>query len=393
MLVSCSIRGLSEGKALPIVTALDCFRLARSRASFGKSRQTMSLASTRSATRTSVEPKSTQPRPQPRVVAAYAQAFWDYAAELRLDLSAAPATSRRGEDLSPEAYIALLELAGAQAGEHFGLDLGTRLRLPHYAVYGMSLLSARDLREAVLQVMRYESLAHDLGRSQLIEGEEEAIYRWHSPWLAQAPCRHLAESVFAGIAVFVRWLLHADVHANCVQFTHAAPADLTPYHALFSADIQFNAKSNAIVFPRALLAQTLPNADPSLQSTLTAYAEQLLLARRQKPEPALISDLKKIICRHLASGELTLTLLAQELQRSPRGLQRDLAKLSLSFQQVLDQTRQELAQDYLRQPQLGLTEIAFLLGYSEHSTFTHAFRQWQGVSPKQWRQQQREINR
>jgi AraC-like DNA-binding protein len=70
---------------------------------------------------------------------------------------------------------------------------------------------------------------------------------------------------------------------------------------------------------------------------------------------------------------------------SARTLQRRLAEEGQPFQTLLDATRRELAAQYLRDPALSLTEIAFLLGYAEQSSFTHAFRAWQGQAPQQWR--------
>jgi hypothetical protein len=66
--------------------------------------------------------------------------------------------------------------------------------------------------------MNYSNI---LMQNPVVQSAQQAEYRWHSPWLAQYPCRHLPESVFAGIAVFVRWLLNAPVSATTVDFTHA----------------------------------------------------------------------------------------------------------------------------------------------------------------------------
>ena len=80
-----------------------------------------------------------------------------------------------------------------------------------------------------------------------------------------------------------------------------------------------------------------------------------------------------------------LPAVAAELGMSPRTLQRKLADAGSSFQELLDGARYELARDYLRQRELGLVDIAFLLGYQEQSAFTHAFREWSGVNPGAWR--------
>ena len=74
-----------------------------------------------------------------------------------------------------------------------------------------------------------------------------------------------------------------------------------------------------------------------------------------------------------------------ELKLSPRTLQRKLSEAGATFQQVLDQARFGLAKEYLRQPDLSLVDIAFLLGYQEQSAFNHAFKEWAGVNPGAYR--------
>ena len=66
--------------------------------------------------------------------------------------------------------------------------------------------------------------------------------------------------------------------------------------------------------------------------------------------------------------------------------QQRLVRANAVSEQVLDDARHALARDYLRQRDLSLTDIAFLLGYQEQSAFTHAFREWSGLNPGAWRE-------
>ena len=126
---------------------------------------------------------------QARVVNAYAEALfetaaaagWPRAALLEAAGVALPANS---DGIPVTDYLRLLNTAAERIPDPaFGLHVGEQFRMSHYAVYGLLLLACRTFREAVEQVMRYESLAHDLGRSELIEFDDYAEYRWHSPWL------------------------------------------------------------------------------------------------------------------------------------------------------------------------------------------------------------------
>ena len=104
-------------------------------------------------------------------------------------------------------------------------------------------------------------------------------------------------------------------------------------------------------------------------------------------EPA-IEHVRQALVGLIRSGRTSLADLAQSLQMSPRSLQRRLTEQGHSFQTLLGQTRQQLAEAYLRDANVELAEVALLLGYSEQSAFTRAFRQWTGQAPLQWRRQQ-----
>lgn len=289
------------------------------------------------------------------------------------------------EALPADLYVRLLELGAALSGDpHFGLHVGERFKLGTYNVYGLILLSCRDFGHAFEQTMRYEQLAHDLGRSALQVADGQARYTWHSHY--DAGQRHLADSVFAGIRVFGNWLAGATLPPAALELSHdgGAPAGHPEYLRVFGALPRFGAPANRASFDAALLDWKVPNADVSLYPVLQQHAEQLL--RMRHPAGAAIgSQVHAAIVRNLAQGQARLATVAEELKLSPRTLQRKLSEAGLTFQQVLDQARFALAKDYLRQPELSLVDIAFMLGFQEQSAFNHAFREWAGVNPGAYR--------
>jgi AraC-like DNA-binding protein len=282
-------------------------------------------------------------------------------------------------------YLRLLE-AGAELAndEHFGLHVGEHVKLGTYSVYGLVLLACRDLKQVFEQTMRYEALAHDLGRSHLALADGVAEYEWASHYPRAG--HHLADSVFAGIQTFGRWLAGARLPPADIAFTHAGSSDTSEYARIFGAAPRFNAPSNIARFDAALLALPLPNADITLYPVLQQHAERLLGQRAAQP-PAIVAAVRAAVMRNLAQDGVRLPAIAAELELSPRTLQRKLSEAGASFQQVLDDTRYALSRDYLRQRSLSLLDIAFLLGYQEQSAFTHAFKEWSGTNPGAWREQ------
>jgi len=282
-------------------------------------------------------------------------------------------------------YVRLLAVAAEVANDpHFGLHVGERVKLGTYSVYGLILLSCRDFGHVFEQTIRYEQLAHDLGRSVMHLNGPLAQYEWVNNYPAAS--RHLVESVFAGIRVFSTWLAGVELPGAQMEFTHPLEADSFEYERIFGALPIFGAATNAATFPAQLLQWPVPNADVRLYPVLQQHAEQLL-RQRSVSDQGIAAQVHAAIIRNLAHDRVRLPAIAEELNLSPRTLQRKLAEAGASFQQVLDQARYALAVDYLRQPGLSLVDIAFLLGYQEQSAFTHAFKEWSGVNPGAWREQ------
>ena len=281
-------------------------------------------------------------------------------------------------------YLRLLG-AGAELGcdPHFGLHVGERVKVGTYSAYGLILLSCRDFGQAFDQTIRYEALAHDLGRSSLAVDGGEAAYSWRSHF--PGAHRHLTDSVFAGVRVFGNWLAGASLPAPTLELMHDGgdPAGHDEYRRVFGTVPRFGAPTNTARFDAALLARPVPNADVTLYPVLQRHIEGLL--RQRAGAPGVVEQVCDAIIAGLPQGRARLPAVAQQLGLTPRTLQRKLADAGTSFQRVLDETRFALARDYLGRPGLSLLEISSLLGYQEQSAFNHAFRDWAGVNPGAWR--------
>jgi AraC-like DNA-binding protein len=289
------------------------------------------------------------------------------------------------ETLAAEDYERLLDIGAELAADpHFGLHVGERVKLGTYNVYGLILLSCRDFGQALQQTLRFEGLAHDLGRSTLHVDGALAEYRWQPNNTGAS--RHLVESVFAGIRVFGNWLAGTPLPPAPISFTHPAPDDCGEHARIFGASVTFGSACNSASFDAGLLAWPVPNADVGMYPLLQQHAEQLLQEKlRAESDGGIAALVRASISRNLAQDRVRLPLIAQELNITQRTLQRKLQEAGLSFQQVLDQTRHDLAIDYLKQGQLGIAEIAFMLGFQEQSSFNHAFKEWTGLNPGAYR--------
>lgn len=341
------------------------------------------------------------PAEQARVVGAYALTALEYAREIGVDAAALARAAQldaavlsdihaQSGHLSVAQYVNLLEAAAQLSGDAcFGLHVGERVRLSSYPFYGLVVCACPTFRVAFEQTQRYEGLAHDLGRSRLIESEGVATYAWDCPWLDRLPPRHLCESVLTGIITFANWMAGARLPIIEIGLPYAAPGDAVraEYQRLFGAPVRFDADVGYGRFDAALLDMPVRNNDASMFAVLQRRAEELLQERQRAVQsPPIVAQVRGQIVALLAQDRARLDDIAQALGITARTLQRKLAEAGTTYQRVLDTVRRELAEQLLSDALLTLTDVAFLLGYHEQSSFNRACREWFNTTPARQRE-------
>ena len=176
----------------------------------------------------------------------------------------------------------------------------------------------------------------------------------------------------------VRWPLAA------VELTFDPPADLTAYDAIFGAPIEFRRPRVCLRIPRASWDLPVTGANHALFSILEDHAGRLL-AELPDRAPTFVESLRARLRAQLRGGDVAISAVAKAMAMSERTLQRRLDELGLSYSDVLDEIRQELGGQYLRAPDVSIAEVAWLLGFSDQSAFSRAFKRWTGHSPGAWR--------
>jgi AraC-like DNA-binding protein len=171
-------------------------------------------------------------------------------------------------------------------------------------------------------------------------------------------------------------------NARGVAFRRAAPADSGPYEAFFGCPVEFGADANRLLIGVAEADHALPTGNRDV----AALHDRVLveqLARLDKKD--VMARFRASVLERMTSGDLSEENLARDLHMSRRSLQRRLAEAEATYQSLVEETRREMALRYLADPDKSATDIAFLLGYSQQSAFTRAFRRWTGKSPSAYR--------
>ncbi len=322
-----------------------------------------------------------------RVAASYVQLLFEH-------LAAQGRAGALGEPPSPaEGFVALqrwqsllLQARDLDAGPKatFTLRLARGIAPRHFGIVGFAALASGTLAEALQRLERHHRAIYDVNLAQVRPCAEGLCIEWG---VARGrPGALVDETAIAALMQLTREFTGRPVRALAVDFVNPRPGDMRPYEDFFGGPVRFGQPSTRVVLAASDLALPLRGADAALLALLDAQAERLLQEVAAVTGPLAVW--RQALVGLIRSGRTQLADLADNLQMSPRSLQRRLADQGISFQALLGQTRQQLAEAYLRDASVELAEVALLLGYSEQSAFTRAFRQWTGQAPLQWRRQQ-----
>ncbi|OBH03153.1 MULTISPECIES: AraC family transcriptional regulator [unclassified Mycobacterium] len=263
-----------------------------------------------------------------------------------------------------------------------GVDVGSRFTLTHMGLFGFAVMSCGTLRELFSMAMRYFALTMLHIDLKLFETADDCVIEIGAAHLPEDVRGFFIERDIAGIiSTTVTFTLPvAEKYAQEVSAELAVnEALLRPVLALVPVhDVAFGRAHNRLHFPRAMFDEPLPQADRHTMELCMAQCDVLMQnsERRQGITALVRSKLFR------DSGVFpTLSDVAAELDIHPRTLRRRLAEEDTSFRALLNEARSTVAVDLLRNVGLTVEEVSTRLGYTEVSTFSHAFRRWYGVAP------------
>ncbi|WP_312945657.1 AraC family transcriptional regulator [Stutzerimonas kunmingensis] len=300
--------------------------------------------------------------------------------ELHLDYAALDDPDAR---FAQDDMTRLWQRAVAVSGDPaIGLNMARQARPAALNVVGYALMSSRNLKEGFARLVRYQRIiaeGADLDFQPCAQG-----YRLSLTIIGDRlpPARQSAEGSLAGCLTFCRWLTGTPLLPLEVSFQGQLPDDLEPYRQLFQAPLRFNAPRYALLFREEDVEMPLPTANEALAQLHDRFAGEYL---SRFSDSKVMHRARQILCRLLPQGEPRREVVAQALCLSERTLQRRLQEEGSSFQQLLDDTRRDLAVQHLAQPDLAPLEIAYLLGFADPSNFYRAFKRWFGVTPGEYR--------
>lgn len=243
---------------------------------------------------------------------------------------------------------------------------------------------AATVREAAAHVARYWRLANDGVEFQLSHDAERAQIAvvakspppLAKPWLDLHACMF----VLVGIRATGRPLVPIEVR---MPWPRTSAVD--PVEAKLGCPVVHDAEYFAVVFPASVLDVPLQSANATLEGLLRDHAEQKLAAFDAASSDDVVPHVRRAIRERLASGDANLERIAKALGTSARTLQRTMQRQGTSLRILVDEERKAIATRELASGSRSVTDLAFVLGFSETSAFDRAFRRWTGLAPREYR--------
>jgi len=317
-----------------------------------------------------------------RDICSNANLDWPYMAR-RYNFDLASLDDPQGVVPVPAWHAVFEHVADAFGNDAVMFDLFNSVDIGCFSIFDYLFACAPTLRDACQAWVRFSPIRTNAYRLKFEEDETGGFVEWpilegRGEW---------RQNMFARIGWATQQIEHAldmSVPPIIIELATAAPANTSNFQKKYQGRIRFGASQNRICFPRALLSRPLRRNDSHLYEIILASATTEMDRFGQMESP--LSRIANELAANLVNGASTLPMIAAKLGMSQRGVQRLLEKEGTSFRKLSEEIRRSAAERYLRGTDLPMKEIAYLLGFSELSTFSRAVKTWFGMSPKKVRE-------
>ena len=281
--------------------------------------------------------------------------------------------------------IRILELAAEELQDGLlGFHLARNFDLREIGLIYYVIASSERLADALLNVRRYCTINDEGVRLNVKLDDRTVAIALDYVDVDRRSDRHQIEFWLATLVRICRQVTDTRLAPRHLRIRHRRDGAPVEMRTFFGCEVEFGAARDEIILPAPAASLPIVGSDNYLNNLLLRYAEEALAKRPQK-RACLRSAVERVLPQLLPHAKASASNVAQKLALSTRTLSRRLRDEGVTFAEVLDETRIALAKRYLAEHDLPVSEIAWLLGYAEVSSFTHAFKRWTGKTPRQFR--------
>jgi AraC-like DNA-binding protein len=261
---------------------------------------------------------------------------------------------------------------------HVGLKAARAVRRGDFGALEYAARSAATCGQALAAVGKYARLINDALHFSIETRAERSFV--HLDTRVVLP--RAAVEFQAGL--FYRTCSIISGYGFEVWFQHPRPTQIKEYVLTFgSAHLRFEAPFDGFAFPTHVLSAPVSESDPSLHAVLSNHVRRLIA--ELPAAQSLTERVRELILKELDGGNHRLANICDQLHMSQSTLARRLEDEGTSFTELLEDARRRLAMSYLARSDIGLSELAYLLGFSQTTSFHRAFKRWSSVTPLEYR--------
>lgn len=276
------------------------------------------------------------------------------------------------------------EAAELVGDDCFGLTLGQETDTRELGIIHYIFAASATPLDAVKNLVRYNYLMNSTTMLSLEESDRQVTLESKFRMGLESFQKHIAEWGPTTFLTALRHLTRTHIVPRSVNFLHQRMSSLEKFQSYYGCPVRFGANRHCITFAKNTLLIPIQSADRHLLDILRSVCEEAL-ARRKVASTPVRAKVEAAVLEHLPHGRASVANIAKSLHMSSRSLSRRLSEEGTSYAEALDQLRRDLAMHYLENESMGVSQIAWLLGYSEVTSFNHAFRRWTSTSPKEVR--------
>jgi AraC-like DNA-binding protein len=281
-------------------------------------------------------------------------------------------------------YNRLWEFAVSRTGDvSLGLKSGTRRDVSDMGIVGHVVYNSENLAQGLEQYIRLFDVVNDAICLSLSSDDKNCALSFVHKYPEHYCIPDIERSLVLALYRTRQWI-GQELSLEAAHFSHKAPAYESVYRRIFGCPVYFNQSECKLVFARNYLQLQSRATNPYVQRAALQYANGLLDRIRKL---SLAEQVKACLYRDNAIADVTVDRVASRLNMSKQTLYRKLKLEGLFFQRLVESVRFDKARQMLSQSGLSTSEIALLLGFSELSAFSRAFKRWSGMSPKRYREQ------
>jgi len=265
---------------------------------------------------------------------------------------------------------------------NLGLALSQQVSIRYFDSVGCSIMSCETVIDACDALITYEDIICKAISHKSEECDDGYKLSFDLADVEFNGASQIIDGMMSCTLELARWMTHRKISPIKAYFKHAPNGPVEEYEKIFSCPVEFGHHENALIFDRSVGEQALPTANPMMSDLYQQINQQALnQLRRDQPSNQLLAKVSEKLITELPNGEPAIKNIASFYNMSLRTFQRRLKDEGWTYVKLLDNTRKLLAKQYLGDDSLSLQEISFLLGFSDYSIFSRAFKRWYGNTP------------